>query len=259
MNFYINLNYQLYIKVSHQRLSYHKKICYPTCWKELRILVNKKFFYTESYTNGISWTLEILILVKRIRRKKKDWSGTSQVADTSSVGWLCQSICKHTWSRTYYVQSTIPGVVGMQRKASTVYDLQRSLQSAFKMDLFHYANRCSWLEFLGRVMERRRERYHIVEGRRRPATPWRLAESSRQRTHAGSKCAYWKVQNRFWCLSISTCKAIPGVTPKCSELIWLRCNSLKILSSIKTCREVDFYEVLAFLLQPWRAILTTNK
>ena len=43
MNFYINLNYQLYINVSDQRLSYLKKICYLTCWKEL-ILANKKVF-----------------------------------------------------------------------------------------------------------------------------------------------------------------------------------------------------------------------
>lgn len=43
MNFYINLNYQLCINVSDQRLSYLKKICYLTCWKEL-ILANKKSF-----------------------------------------------------------------------------------------------------------------------------------------------------------------------------------------------------------------------
>lgn len=40
MNFYINLNYQLYINVSDQRISYLKKICYLTCWKESWLIKN---------------------------------------------------------------------------------------------------------------------------------------------------------------------------------------------------------------------------
>lgn len=43
------------------------------------------------------------------------------------AGWVLPINMQLLMSITYYVQSILPGAVGMQRKASTVYNPQRSI------------------------------------------------------------------------------------------------------------------------------------
>lgn len=92
---------------------------------------------------------------------------------------VCRTICYAGWvlpinmqlhvSITYCVQSILPGAVGMQRKASTVYNPQISIYCSLLLKCSYFtmqADMPGWSICLGRGKARRQGSCHIGAGKR---------------------------------------------------------------------------------------------
>lgn len=85
------------------------------------------------------------------------------------AGWVLPINMQLLMSITYCVQSILPGAVGMQRKASTVYNPQISIHCSLLLTCSYFtmqADMPGWSICVGGVMVRRQGRCHIGAGKK---------------------------------------------------------------------------------------------